>query len=1189
MERSAGVVFGLALGLEPVTEPEIPGAGGSETSVVTEVSLAPRQRYRLTISPGRGLCANGEDVVVPRPLKVLVDQIPQYDAVMSENAAPPRGVGIVILQPISGEIPGTPDEMDPCALDPAEEAYEDYRRVDGCRVVWMPWPAALGRLPLAGPRFRNAVAYRIFSYEAASSPTDSLLPWDELGLPIALMHVAQDGTVLFVDRWSVVRRGGAPRPKAPLFPGRGTPLLWQARMQQLHDHLRDLLTSGLPLTEASDHVRYLPPVGVVPKSVLDAETRRCDFFPGSYRLEAMPIPLEQVEWVVEAAASLKPVDLDTADALMLYLPIPQQLYDPKLLVKEEADPALQRTIDALLQDIGGLLGRRGDLRDQAAVVVGSCHRGAIPVYPDPDPDAQADEIALSEAFPRDVFKNKTLQALRVLVDETLKPYALTSAERQALARLKAGSVEDAQYQDLAAFIEGLDESIRRSNDAVDLGFLKVQTDIYRMRQILLGDEKATRLATSPILADIAKGETSYATEQHLKTFFEKTRLPESVEPAPRSPASSAAPQGSAEGKGFRANTESRAAQTAVISRKVLDLARDGVAVETAATREAVQLKNPIVGKVPDFRSTTVAERIADPLAPEAKNYAVATKADIVHRIQQIPIELSDVEASVSDGNTAVFPRDEFDRFREKYPNAVERLYKRIESHGSYILVRLKGLSAQDQEALGEALAVLLAHRNVRLNDASLPLLIVSGVFDPDPDSSDEPAFLAAGVTALESAVGILRRIEMRIVDYQAVREHCVQCLKTLHGIAQEWAQAIKAIDDALAEKRHDLVTARWLLEEENLRVDEINRRRLEILKHHVPFIVYARPRRASITRDGTPRLKLGSVWVPAVPACLGHDQEAPDALETMFRHLRAMPLAWFPALQRLLGDLNRPEKIRDLFVTAKKAARVATEEAKTTAQTAALPIMGNADAMATAHHVTTAYAEAAQKHWENKAALDLEVLERLSFKELKEEGERTLSVNDLLSGALGRSQTAQAVAQEVASMEDVATCLYARTGRVPPTVRLLWAQKISQFDAPTDLRQLSVLPRWGELSLEMRRDLQSFADWLFAKANALIPEALAFMNDVVRVAVLLAAHAPVSHIVSGHAPLAATGRLGDRLTLVIDKGLVRLGMQVSIETSTGGTIRGIVDDMSGLEVRVKVTQSNTAGFAVSAGAKARFL
>ncbi len=536
MERSAGVVAGLEVGVEPMEEPAS-GDRRDETSVLPwdgEADRTPRGRCRLTISPGRGLCANGEDVVLARPLRVPLDAIPHDETATGEPSGPPRGVGFVILQPICGETPGDPDEMDPCEMDPGEEGYRDYRRVDGCRVVWMPWPSALGRLPAPGPRFRNILAYRIFTYETASSGADAVFPWEKTGLPLALMQVARDGTVVFVDRWSVVRRGGAPRPKTPLFPGRGTVFLWQARMEQLHEHLRDLFASGTTPEVAADRFRYLPPVGVLPKDVLDTSTHRSRFFPGAYRLEAAPIPLEQLEWVVEAAASLKPVDLDAPDGLILYVPVPQEFYDPNLLLKEHADPTLQETIDTLLQEIGLLLGRQANLRDQASVVVGSIRKAAVPAYPDPDPDAQPGEIAFTENTLRNVYRKKTLDRLTALADQTLKPYSLTPSEKQALDRLQTGSVNDPEYLDLTAFIEDLDDKIRRSNDAVDLGFLKVQTDIYRMRQILLGDEKATRLATSPVLADIAKGESSHATEQHLRTFFARAKASEPMEPAPRS-------------------------------------------------------------------------------------------------------------------------------------------------------------------------------------------------------------------------------------------------------------------------------------------------------------------------------------------------------------------------------------------------------------------------------------------------------------------------------------------------------------------------------------------------------------------------------------------------------------------------------------------------------------------------------
>jgi hypothetical protein len=73
------------------------------------------------------------------------------------------------------------------------------------------------------------------------------------------------------------------------------------------------------------------------------------------------------------------------------------------------------------------------------------------------------------------------------------------------------------------FIDHLDGKIRRADDQIDFGFLHVHTNIYRVRQLMLGSLEATRLATSPVVAAIAKGETAVATRQDLQTFFETAR------------------------------------------------------------------------------------------------------------------------------------------------------------------------------------------------------------------------------------------------------------------------------------------------------------------------------------------------------------------------------------------------------------------------------------------------------------------------------------------------------------------------------------------------------------------------------------------------------------------------------------------------------------------------------------------
>lgn len=1178
MERSAGVVFGLEVGVEasPALDLEPAREGRAVVEIGDEVErrLPPVQgSWIVTISPGRGLCTSGEDVTVARPMRTAVDQIPTWGN-DNEESPPPRGVGVLVLQPVVAHLPADPDDMDPCELDPREEAHVDYQRVDGCRLVWMPWPSAKISMPASGARFRNRLAYQIFFQEAASSHADPVFPWEEVGLPVALVQIAKNGAVVFVDRFAVVRRGGAPRARRPIFPATGTPFLWQARMDQFHQHLREILAEGRPVDDAAAEFRYLPPVGVLPLEVLDLEHRRVGFFPGNYRLEAAPVPLEQVEWIVEAAASLKPVDLFSADALMVYVPVAQELYDPRLLLTEEADPSLQETVDALLQDIGLWLSRRTDLRSQAPVVLGSVDLTTIPSYPDPDPDAQPGEKVLWSKVLRDVYKRKTLEALARLVDQTLSPYSLTAKERQALELLKAGDPDNPEYKDLNTFIAELDDKIRRSDDAVDLGFLKVQTDIYRMRQILLGDEKATRLATSPVLADIAKGETSRATELQLKSFFEKAGARETATAL------------------ARAETPEATAGTAwTVSKKV-----EGLTAEPTTRKEAtaaeIQFKNPIVGRVLDFRSTTVAERIADPLAPEAKNYAVATKAGILQSILEIPIETGDLKVPLSDGSTAVFARADFEQFTKDYREAASRLqeWKRIREQGRYVLVRLKGLTSEEQEALGPAFQVLLDHRECPMDDPGLPLLVTAGIFDPDPSVFDEAAYLASGVTALESAVGILRRIEARILDYRTVRDKCLECLAELKDIADQWAQALKAVDDELAERRHDLVVARSLLEEETARVEAVNRRRREILENHVPFVVYARPRRSSVTQDSAPRLSLHGLWKPAVPACLEKDHPAPEELEAMFAHLRALPLAWFPSLQNLLNHLDRPQRILDVFKAARdRALTLVSDIQQADTNEKETPPFGVVSLQKTVKALAESHSKAVRTRWEKKALLDLGALERLSWKGLKEEAQEILSVEDLLSGGLGRFTAARQASRQVQDMEDVAACLYARADRVPPAVRLEWARRISQFDAPVDLRSLSVLPRWSELSLELRKDLQGIADWLFAQVDPDIPEAVDFMNDLVRVALLLASHAPVGQIVSGHAPAPATGRTGDWLDLVIDKGLVRIGMQVAIEEAAGSTVHAVVEDMSGSEVRVKVTRTEKATFHIPAGAKATFL
>jgi hypothetical protein len=98
-------------------------------------------------------------------------------------------------------------------------------------------------------------------------------------------------------------------------------------------------------------------------------------------------------------------------------------------------------------------------------------------------------------------------------------YTDTSNNQKTIPLVNDGDWTDLANNGLQHFIDRLNAKIKRANDLIDTGFLTTQTDIYRFRQRVLGATEATRLATSPILANIATGDTAAATATNLRDYF----------------------------------------------------------------------------------------------------------------------------------------------------------------------------------------------------------------------------------------------------------------------------------------------------------------------------------------------------------------------------------------------------------------------------------------------------------------------------------------------------------------------------------------------------------------------------------------------------------------------------------------------------------------------------------------------
>ncbi len=198
-----------------------------------------------------------------------------------------------------------------------------------------------------------------------------------------------------------------------------------------------------------------------------------------------------------------------------------------------------------------------------------------------------------------------------------------------------------------------------------------------------------------------------------------------------------------------------------------------------------------------------------------------------------------------------------------------------------------------------------------------------------------------------------------------------------------------------------------------------------------------------------------------------------------------------------------------------------------------------------------------------------------------------LSLGDLAEGGHGRADVARLAATELDQIGRVAACLHAAFGDVAPAVRLAWAEVLSQFDGPADLRSLSRLPRWSDVNILDRRDLQHKADWLFSRISVDNAAALGLMNDLVRTCLLLASHSPVNQLQAGHVIRDTPVQLNSRISLAADLSRVRIGMEVLLFHQEQVVARGVVEDLVSGVVEARVV-SATAARTLPAGTLAQF-
>jgi hypothetical protein len=1284
---------------------------------------------------------------------------------------------VLVLQPVAVEHFAKPEATDPCDYDPSDEAFENWQWLDGFRLVLYTWPDALGPLPKDDGWRRNRIAHAIFEHERYLREGD-YLPWFELGVPVALIGFKTRLEFAFIDRHAVVRRGGQPKGGGvPISPA-GNRFLWQARFEQFSEELVDWLTSDASLDPAAIRAeakfQYLSPVGVLPKQCLSPRQQVQRFFPVSFPVRALAVPYEQLDLAIEQSASQLSYDLNTPDHVEVLVPVPQQHFEPQLLVVETISPEFDLAISrhSIVRD--KWLGRRLVLRNQASALfhvmkgtpllypaddagaidslenptvfeqplvkvrdacrflkgtaappanwfqpsfddtgwtqgitsigygqgglgttlddmkghyitlflrhrftlatIAEAHRYTLtistiggfyaflngrllrsanvrrPLFNDPamaqlpletseyelgeltgrlqegenvlaiqahSPDINAASFSISIAlldteerygtkveatatemppFGQEQYVVAALAELRNYLDTT------TPLSKAEVAKLDEIGIEE--------YIDFLQRKIDQADDRVEFGFLRLRTDIYRVRQMLIDNQIGTKLATSPVLAEIAKSDSFAAAKSELADFYQSIKpgspkeeggdanvlhkgtkvgiggkkTAPGVKPTPfirqgNLFISGELTKGITEKigvkEGVKPITVAQKTKSEMLSESRADLYR----YATAAAKEVIE-QAPVVGKVQAFNNATVGERLKESSANIAHMAGVALKGELISDLLETDINIDDFTVPGIKGSS-----EKIDKLPDEivFPEDIKN--KILYDSSTKLLIFLGAMSQEEKNKLiglstdqgyKKAIETLFQRSNNGSNLSfadirayrSILSDILAGQFDPvsQVSSDDEANYFNSGVKALESVVGVLRLIEGRVQAYRRAVERCRSTLSELQGQLSGIDQRLKMVANELAEARHDVSVARSLKAEEQARIMALNARRDQVLETLVPFFLFRRPPTLDPRCDAPLHYLNPDLSTQPLPLCDLSDVEAPDAIEAMLDVVRDAPLRWFAAVNLILPDLSR---LADLHVTLAGAKRRAATKITTH------PFMksgfeGSDKLLQGLGARLTQSQQRIQVERRKTTTIDIAAFQRLGWQESIQRVPEVISLGDLIDGSHGRMAASRRAADEMAMFAQVSTCLYLRFSAVPASIRLDWAERLSQYDAPLNLRNLYSLPLFGEMEYIERNNMQRLVDWLYSRVVSDYDEAQEMVSDLIRVALLCASHAPVNQLIAGHLPARVTVRPGSRVNVTVDLTRVRVGMAVSMVAAGATLVRGRVADISGGQVTAEV-------------------
>lgn len=770
--------------------------------------------------------------------------------------------------------------------------------------------------------------------------------------------------------------------------------------------------------------------------------------------------------------------------------------------------------------------------------------------------------------------------------------ALDAFHSQWQQSFLAADVRQIEEIGIDAFLASVKGRLDATNDAIDLGFVRARSDIYRVRQFMLGADAASRMVTSPALADLsARDEGARATSEGINAFLDRIAASANAAPAGAAPASAApsvapaaAPAPSGGGSSFLSaafipsfmtlNVTSAPSFTAIQAKQMVAQTQSFVP-KAAETREQLFMTSSIAAiAAPATSFTTPLALLPFAATPAIANTAafalpsslgIAKTAFGTTRYEPADIRAQRPVAGLVERTVSVAER-------LKPSPAVQALDYAIASKAA-VIATLAGLARSDgTRAAGIALGDLpmpgFKLKNPSADPSVVPSLtdLLADQVKPDAqrlftDADQIPAgqakhesdYFTAAVQAIDNSVAMMRLVEGRVALFEDLRDSLTQLRATVIAQAHGVAAWLRSVDVEVEEARHDAAVADQLRAEEDARVAATNARRQAVLEAHVDVVAWRRVREAD-NRDTAAWLEIASGLAPdPVIACRQEHDDVPDEIHDYIELLRDAPVKWFPKIATEVGRIDRLE-----------AARAAIEAMRYRAM---LPIYVRQFAPTTKllHGVQQAFMMQQRVVTDRRAMVtqfDYARVAVLSLAQTHVQIRETASLGDLIDGRHRQPTLTRMATDEIEAIGQVAACLHASFAEVAPVIRLAWAEILSEFDRPAPLATLSGLPGWPEVPIADRRTLQGFVDWLFAQIDRTQHDAVNAINELVRVALLMAAHAPVDQIIPAQLVAPAPAVLGTRFQLALDILRVRKGMTTLIRDRNDRIVsRAVIDDV----------------------------